>query len=68
MKKKIIKCISVIMTIITAFSVILLVLMFINPSSGGFIDLTNVVRYFLAAVGIISGLLAFITGHFGWKE
>ena len=68
MKKKILKCISVIMTIITAFSVVLLVLTFINPSSGGFIDLTNVVRYFLAGIGIISGLIAFITGHFGWKK
>ena len=68
MKKKILKYISVIMTIITAFSVVLLVLTFINPSSGGFIDLTNVVRYFLLGVGIISGLIAFITGRFGWKK
>lgn len=68
MKKKILKCISVVMMMIAAIAVVLLVLTFINPSSGGFIDLTNVVRYFLVGVGIISGLVAFITGHFGWKK
>ena len=68
MKKKILKCISVVMMMIVAIAVVLLVLTFINPSSGGFIDLTNVVRYFLAGIGIISGLIAFITGHFGWKK
>ena len=56
------------MMMIAATAVVLLILTFINPGSGGFIDLTNVVRYFLAAVGIISGLIAFITGHFGWKK
>ena len=68
MKKKILKCISIVMMMIAATAVVLLILTFINPGSGGFIDLTNVIRYFLAAVGIISGLLAFITGHFGWKK
>ena len=68
MKKKILKCISVVMMMIAAIAVVLLILTFINPGSGGFIDLTNVVRYFLAGVGIISGLVAFITCHFGWKK
>ena len=68
MKKKILKCISVVMMMIAALAVVLLILTFINPGSGGFIDLTNVVRYFLAGIGIISGLIAFITGHFGWKK
>ena len=68
MKKKILKCISIVMMMIAATAVVLLILTYINPGSGGFIDLTNVVRYFLAAVGIISGLIAFITGHFGWKK
>ena len=56
------------MMMIAALAVVLLILTFINPGSGGFIDLTNVVRYFLAGIGIISGLIAFITGHFGWKK
>ena len=68
MKKKILKCISVVMMIFAAIAVVLLILTFINPGAGGFIDLTNVVRYFLAGVGVISGLVAFITGHFGWKK
>ena len=68
MKKKILKCISVAMMMIAAIAVVLLILTFINPGSGGFIDLTNVVRYFLLGVGIISGLIAFITGRFVWKK
>ena len=68
MKKKILKCISVVMMMIAAIAVVLLILTFINPGAGGFIDLTNVVRYFLAGIGIISGLIAFITGYFGWKK
>ena len=68
MKKKILKCISVVMMMIAAIAVVLLILTFINPGSGGFIDLTNVVRYFLLGVGIISGLIAFITGRSGRKK
>ena len=58
MKKKILKCISVVMMIFAMLAVVLLFLTFINPNSGGFIDLTNVVRY----------LIAFIAGYFGWKK
>ena len=68
MKKRILKCISVVMILITVLAVALLTFTFISPGSGGFIDLTNVVRYFLVCVGIFSGLLAFITGYYGWKK
>ena len=68
MKKKILKCISVIMMIFAMLAVVLLLLTFINLNSGGFIDLTNVVRYILVCVGVISGLIAFIAGYFGWKK
>ena len=68
MKKKVLKCISVVMMIIAAIAVVLLIYTFFESGAGGFIDLTNVVRYFLAGVGIISGLIAFITGLFGWKK
>lgn len=68
MKKKILKFISVIMTLIAILAVLLFVLTFIDPGSGGFIDLTNVVRYFLVCVGVVTGLIAFITGYFGWKK
>ncbi|WP_458407874.1 hypothetical protein [Anaerotignum sp.] len=67
MKKKILKFISVIM-MIAVLAVFLLILTFINPGSGGFIDLTNVVRYFLVCVGLVVGLIAFVTGYFGWKK
>ena len=68
MKKKILKCISVVMMIFAMLAVVLLLLTFINPTSGGFIALTNVVRYFLVCVGVFSGLIAFIAGYFGWKK
>ena len=68
MKKKLLKIISVVMILITVIAVFLLILTFINSGTGGFIDLTNVVRYFLVCVSVAAGLLAFITGWFGWKK
>ena len=35
MKKKILKCISVVMMMIAAIAVVLLILTFINPGAGG---------------------------------
>ena len=60
-KKIIFKIVSIVMWIVTIFSVVLLICTFTSASSGGFLDLTNVVQYFLIGIGIGSGIIAALT-------
>lgn len=58
MKKTILKIVGIIMLLLTAACAILLIATFISPGTGGFIDLTNVVRYFLIGAGLLFALIA----------
>ena len=60
MKRKVLKIIGTVMVILCILFVILLILVFFSSGGSGFLDLTNVVMYFLAAFSVLSAVAAFI--------
>ncbi len=64
MKKNVCKVTSIIMVILA----IVAILGAITVTGGGFLDLSNVARYFLIGGAVIFGIIAFITGKYGWKS
>lgn len=59
MKKHILKTAGIIMVLLCIFSVIMFILTFFSSGGRGVLDLTNVIRYFLAGVAAVSGIAAF---------
>lgn len=64
MKKTICKILSVIMLAVTAF----LIYCAITVTGSGFLDLSNIVRYVLTGMAVISGVIALILAKVGWKK
>ena len=64
MKRTICRILSVIMLAVTAF----LIYCTITVTGSGFLDLSNIVRYVLTGMAIISGAIALMLTRTGWKR
>ena len=64
MKRTICRILSVIMLAVTAF----LIYCTITVTGSGFLDLSNIVRYVLTGMAVISGLIALVLARIGWKK
>ena len=62
------KIISIVMFLITGTALVLFISTFFGNSGGGFIDLTNVVQYFLCGAMVVSGIIGIITAYYGWRN
>ncbi|MCI9114268.1 hypothetical protein [Oscillibacter sp.] len=40
----------------------------VTVTGGGFLDLSNIVRYVLTGMAVISGVIALILAKIGWKK
>ena len=64
MKKNICKIASV----ITAVLAVLAIIGAVTVTGSGFLDLSNIVRYFLIGFAVVFGFAAVMTGRYGWKS
>lgn len=64
MKKQVCKIVSVIMAVLT----IIAILGAITVTGSGFLDLSNVARYFFIGFAVVFGIIAVMTGKCGWKS
>ena len=64
MKKTVCRILCVIMLAVTAF----LIYCTITVTGSGFLDLSNIVRYVLTGMAIISGAIALMLARIGWKR
>ena len=64
MKRTICRILSVIMLAATAF----LIWCAVTVTGGGFLDLSNIVRYVLTGMAVLSGVIALILAKIGWKK
>lgn len=64
MKKTIYKIASV----ITAVLAIIAVIGAVTVTGSGFLDLSNIARYFLIGFAVVFGIAAVMTGRYGWKS
>ena len=64
MKKTICKIASV----ITAVLAVLAIIGAVTVTGSGFLDLSNIARYFLIGFAVVFGIAAVITGRYGWKS
>ncbi len=64
MKKNICKIASV----ITAVLAVLAIIGAVTVTGSGFLDLSNIVRYFLIGFAVVFGIAAVMTGRYGWKS
>ena len=67
MKKTICKVISIIMVAICIFAVVLCVKV-INEPVRGFLDFRDLALAIFGGVGVVSAIIAFISGKIGWKK
>ena len=58
------KILSAIMLAVTAF----LIYCTITVTGSGFLDLSNIVRYVLTGMAVISGVIALVLARIGWKK
>jgi hypothetical protein len=40
----------------------------VTVTGSGFLDLSNIVRYFLIGFAVVFGIAAVMTGRYGWKS
>ena len=64
MKKNICKIASVILAVLAVIAIIGAV----TVTGSGFLDLSNIVRYFLIGFAVVFGIAAVMTGRYGWKS
>lgn len=64
MKKAICKIASVIMAVLTVIAIIGAV----TVMGSGFLDLSNIARYFLIGFAVVFGIAAVMTGRYGWRS
>ena len=64
MKKTICKIASV----ITAVLAVLAIIGAVTVTGSGFLDLSNIARYFLIGIAVVFGIAAVIAGRYGWKS
>ena len=64
MKKNICKIASV----ITAVLAVLAIIGAVTVTGSGFLDLSNIARYFLIGLAVVFGIAAVMTRRYGWKS
>ena len=64
MKKNICKIASV----ITAVLAVIAIIGAITVTGSGFLDLSNIARYFLIGFAVVFGIAAVMTGRYGWRS
>ena len=64
MKRTICRILSFIMLAVTAF----LIYCAITVTGSGFLDLSNIVRYVLTGMAVISSAIALVLVRIGWKK
>ena len=64
MKKKVLFAISIVMIVLMAISI----LCAITVTGSGFLDLSNVARYFFVGIAVVSGIIAVVTWHIAKKS
>ena len=64
MKKNICKIASV----ITAVLAIIAIIGAVTVTGSGFLDLSNIARYFLIGFAVVFGIAAVMTGRYGWRS
>jgi len=64
MKKNICKIVSIIMAVLTVVAIVGAV----TVTGSGFLDLSNIARYFLIGFAVVFGIVAVITARYGWKS
>ena len=63
MKKNICKIASV----ITAVLAVIAIIGAVTVTGSGFLDLSNIARYFLIGFAVVFGIAAVMTGRYGWR-
>ena len=64
MKRTICRILSVIMLAVTAF----LIYCAVTVTGSGFLDLSNIVRYVLTGMAVVSSVIALLLARIGWKK
>lgn len=64
MKKKVLLAISIVMIVLMAISI----LCAITVTGSGFLDLSNVARYFFVGIAVVSGIIAVVTWYIAKKS
>ncbi len=64
MKNKIFKIASIIMTVMMVVAIVGAA----TVTGSGFLDLSNIARYFLIGFAVVFGIVAVITARYGWKS
>lgn len=64
MKKNICKIASV----ITAVLAVIAIIGAVTVTGSGFLDLSNIARYFLIGFAVVFGIAAVMTGRYGWRS
>ena len=64
MKKNICKIASV----ITAVLAVIAIIGAVTVMGSGFLDLSNIARYFLIGFAVVFGIAAVMTGRYGWRS
>lgn len=64
MKKKVLFAISIVMIVLMAISI----LCAITVTGSGFLDLSNVARYFFVGIAVVSGIIAVVTWYIAKKS
>lgn len=67
MKKNICRVISILMVAICIFAVVLCVKV-INEPVRGFLDFRDLAFAIFGGVGVVSAIIAFVTGKIGWAK
>lgn len=64
MKKNICKIASV----ITAVLAVIAIIGAVTVTGSGFLDLSNIARYFLIGFAVVFGIAAVMIGRYGWRS
>ena len=64
MKKKVLFAISIVTIVLMAISI----LCAITVTGSGFLDLSNVARYFFVGIAVVSGIIAVVTWYIAKKS
>lgn len=64
MKKTMCRILSIILLVVTVF----LIWCAVTVTGHGFLDLSNIVRYVLIGMAVISGVVALVLAKIGWAK
>lgn len=62
------ECICKIASVITAVLAVIAIIGAVTVTGSGFLDLSNIARYFLIGFAVVFGIAAVMTGRYGWRS